>query len=217
MFNWIFNNFADNRNKNSRSYKFRKKRFEFFLKELNVKHENTILDVGGSEQIWIGSGFEKNVTLLNIEFKYYSKPFKYIKCDATDMSVIPDKSYDIVFSNSVIEHVGNEKRQRAFANEIERVAKTYWIQTPNKYFPIEPHFVFPFFQFLPQKIKTIVALKWKFSHFKINNDTSEKLILLELSKIKLLSLSEIKELFPGSRIIKEKYFGLRKSLIVVKK
>ena len=64
---------------------------------------------------------------------------------------------------------------------------------------------------------TIVALKWKFSHFKINNDTSEKLILLELSKIKLLSLSEIKELFPGSRIIKEKYFGLTKSLIVVKK
>jgi len=133
------------------------------------------------------------------------------------MSVIPDKSYDIFFSNSVIEHVGNEKRQRAFANEIERVAKTYWIQTPNKYFPIEPHFVFPFFQFLPQKIKTIVALKWKFYHFKINNDTSEKLILLELSRIKLLSLSEIKELFPGSRIIKEKYFGLTKSLIAVKK
>lgn len=217
MFNWLFNNFADNTNKNSKSYILRKKRFDLFLKELNIKKENTILDVGGSVQTWIGTGFEKNVTLLNIDFSSYSQPFKYIKCDATDMSIIPDKSYDIVFSNSVIEHVGNEKRQQAFADEIDRVGKSYWIQTPNKYFPIEPHFVFPFFQFMSKRIKTIVALNWKYSHFNINNDTSTEMILSELSKIKLLSFSEVKQLFPNSRIIKEKYFGLTKSLIAVKK
>jgi hypothetical protein len=54
-----------------------------------------------------------------------------------------DQEYDIAFSNSVIEHVGDWERQAAFASEIRRVGKNLWIQTPAKECPIEPHYLAP--------------------------------------------------------------------------
>ena len=63
------------------------------------------------------------------------------------MDFFKDKSFDAVFSNSVIEHVGTFEDQKMMANEVIRVTNFYFIQTPNLYFPIEPHFLVPFFQF----------------------------------------------------------------------
>ncbi len=61
-----------------------------------------------------------------------------------------DREFDIAFSNSVIEHVPPEL-QAAFAAEVSRVADRYFVQTPNRYFPIEPHYQLPLFQFLPRQ------------------------------------------------------------------
>jgi 2-polyprenyl-3-methyl-5-hydroxy-6-metoxy-1,4-benzoquinol methylase len=61
------------------------------------------------------------------------------------------RSFDIVFSNSVIEHVGDAESQQQFAHEIARVGRAYWVQTPNRRFPVEPHLLTPFLHFLPTR------------------------------------------------------------------
>ena len=212
----FFDKFADNANKNSTSYQMRQKRFQLFLETLSISANDKILDVGGTEHTWIGTGFEKNVTLLNRDaISPNANPiFTHIQGDACDMRQIADKSFDVAFSNSVIEHVGkNGVEQQAFAKEVERVAKKYWVQTPYKHFPIEPHFLFPFFTYFPESMQRWIGMNWKYSHLKRNNED----ILGELSRLKLLTKTELQKLFPQATLITEKFMGLVKSLIVFKK
>src|SRR5581483_4637968 len=66
-------------------------------------------------------------------------------------------SFDIVISNSVIEHLGEWPQQKVFAEEIRRVGRSYWVQTPNRKFFIEPHFLAPLIHFLPKKYRKRLA------------------------------------------------------------
>lgn len=116
-----------------------------------------ILDVGGRPLIWEREGFcegenifKYQIHIVNLEpIISQSTNIQIYRCDALNMSCFQDNEFDIAFSNSVIEHVGNYTQQEQFVQEIKRVAKSYFVQTPNYYFPIEPHFLFPFYQFLP--------------------------------------------------------------------
>lgn len=209
----LFNRIGNNNAPQSISSKLRKKRFEKFLSVLNVSKNDKILDIGGYEQIWEGSGLEENVTLLNLKFSDKKNPkFKYIEGDACDMKMVADKNFDIAFSNSVIEHVGDFQRQKAFAKEVNRVADKYWIQTPNKYFLIEPHVLFPFFDFLPLNIKKYIALNWKYSHFRrLKLD-----VQAELYRLRLLTKKEMVLLFPQSNIFTENIIGMSKSITAYK-
>ena len=45
---------------------------------------------------------------------------------------------------------------------MQRITKNIFVQTPNKYFPLEPHFLFPFFQFLPLGMQV-----WLLTHFQL--------------------------------------------------
>jgi hypothetical protein len=122
-----------------------------------------------------------------------------------------NKEFDIVYSNSVIEHVGSYNDQRQLANEVMRVGKKYFIQTPNLYFLIEPHFVFPLFQFLPIELRV-----WIVTHFstgwygKIPDRKQAKEIV---SSIRLLNKKDFLNLFPEGNIWEEKILGLTKSFI----
>ena len=149
----FFETFANNKNPFSYSSKLRRDRFNKFVKILALNQDTRILDVGGTADIWLGSGFEKNVTILNIGSNNSSTTnIKFVQGDACNIEMFQDKEFDVIYSNSVIEHVGDLNRQQLFAHEIKRVTKKYWIQTPYKHFPIEPHFLFPFFQYFPQII-----------------------------------------------------------------
>jgi hypothetical protein len=59
---------------------------------------------------------------------------------------VTDQRFDLVYSNSVIEHVGGHARREAFAAAVRNAADRYWVQTPYRYFAIEPHWLFPGFQ-----------------------------------------------------------------------
>ena len=139
--------------------KFRRRRFKVFLRILDRigQHAVSILDVGGTEVFWeiMGlAGSRHEITLLNIEKSStnYSN-ISSVAGDARDLSHFPDKSFDVVFSNSVIEHLSTLDNQKLMAEEAIRVGRHYFIQTPNFYFPLEPHFLIPFFHWLPRSTR----------------------------------------------------------------
>jgi len=71
---------------------------------------------------------------------------------------LSSQSYDWVFSNAVIEHVGGPARQQLFASEIRRVArKGYFVATPNRNFPVDPHTLLPLYQFLSPQLQRKVC------------------------------------------------------------
>jgi hypothetical protein len=199
---------ADNTRSDSWSRKLRNRRFGMFLNALQVNSKDRILDVGGAESTWLNTGMEERVTLLNIAFFEKCGKFHYLECDACDMHMLASNSFDIVYSNSVIEHVGPTKHA-SFAHEVRRVGQRYWIQTPYKHFPIEPHFLFPLFQYFPLSVKRFIGLRWKYSHLKANGED----ILDELNRLQLLSKEDLRVLFPDATLFEEKFLGLTKSLI----
>ena len=191
--------------------KFRQIRFQNFLERLQVTAQDKILDVGGYQHFWEGSNLEKNVTILNIELpQQQPAPFTWVQGDACAMTMFQDQQFDIVFSNSVIEHVGNMARQQLFAQEVQRVAKRYWVQTPYKHFPIEPHFVFPFYQYLPRQLRNFIAKVWPFSFAKMLNLDP----IAEAEHIWLLGKRDLRTLFRNAELYNENFMGLTKSLIV---
>lgn len=206
-------------NKTSLSTKLRKQRFTLF-KQLfsSVPLLVKILDVGGREKIWESEGFcssgkDVEITILNVkETQVNHANVKAVVGDARNMKQYADNEFDVVFSNSVIEHVGNYEQQRQMACEVQRVSKRYFLQTPNRYFPIEPHFLFPFFQFLPFAIQM-----WLMTHFDLGwrkkAATKEKARAL-ITSVRLLTKKEVLELFPNANLIEEKFMGLTKSFIL---
>ncbi len=144
----------DSKQKGSIGNKFRDKRFVYFEKLIsNLPRPIHILDVGGTEDFWVNRNYNKKedvkITLLNLKtIRTNYNNITSIIGDATDLSLFQKNHFDIVFSNSVIEHLHNFKNQQKMAQEVQRVGKYHFIQTPNKYFLIEPHFLLPLFQFL---------------------------------------------------------------------
>lgn len=202
--------------------KYLRRRRSLLLKSLiyQLPRPLTILDVGGSQFFWVTNmnfSEEKDITivLLNIDPKELEglpdRMFLGVVGDARTMPQFVDKQFDVVVSNSVIEHVGSYGEQRRMATEIRRVAKRYFVQTPNRRFPIEPHFIFPCFQFLPFWVKV-----WLLSHVKLIGWGKESWggAIETVNSIRLLSKKELMDLFPGATIAGEKYFGLVKSFMV---
>jgi hypothetical protein len=98
------------------------------------------------------------------------------------------------------------------ANEVKRVGKNYYIQTPNKFFPIEPHWVFPFFQFLPFGVKVFLTKNFNLGHIPKAKNKQEAIDLV--NEVNLLSKKELENLFMGSKLYIEKFIGFHKSYAV---
>jgi ubiquinone/menaquinone biosynthesis C-methylase UbiE len=198
-------------NKNSLGNHFREKRFAFFLNKMNKPL--TVLDVGGKINFWENRGLAGNknyeITIVNIE-KEKSK-YSNIKTsigNAVDLSQFNNNTFDVVHSNSVIEHLYNFENQKKMASEIIRVGQKHIVQTPNKNFFIEPHYLLPFFQYIPDKLKYLILTKTKLSRLKKWDENFAKQYIKE---IRLLSLKEMKVLFPNSKIYFEKFIWMNKS------
>ncbi len=214
-------NLSNNKNPNSLANKLRRKRFTLFLNLIkDIPKPVRIIDVGGTELFWEQMGFSGNpdseITLLNLKSEPVKNPnIKSISGDARDMSQFAENEFDIAFSNSVIEHVGDFNDQNKMAAEMKRIARGIFLQTPNYYFPVEPHFLFPFFQFMPLWLKTRLLMNFYLGwHSRIPDKEKAREIC---RTIRLLKKSELKTLFSGSEIHKEYFFGMVKSFIVIQK
>ena len=222
----LLRKFADNTNAGSLANAMRRERFSFFCRLLaSVPPPVRILDVGGTENFWEQMGFlspgtpasaaapgDLNIVLLNITApEVKSGLVTSVAGNGCSMPQYADREFDIVFSNSVIEHVPEHGDQLRMAAEIRRVGKRYFVQTPNRYFPIEPHFLFPGFQFLPVAVRASLLQRLDLGWYSRTPDRGTARELVE--SIRLLNKSELRGLFPGAGIYHERFKGLTKSLI----
>ena len=189
---------------------WREQRYRMFLELCGVQPEERILDVGAGR----GGALERfnstnpitAVDLAPLEDGWLSRPNVEVKvADGTSLP-FADGEFPVAFSSSVIEHIPNEL-QPAFASEIRRVGRRYFVQTPNRYFPIEPHYQLPLFQFLPERVRR--ALNRRFTLGWRERGSWEE--------ANLLSARDLKRLFPDAEIHREKLFGLTKSLMAVRR
>lgn len=217
MANILFKKIADMREANSLITQLRQRRFALFRSLLDrLPRPVRLLDVGGTQFFWEMMGFRGGdgleITMLNLMPSWTRPGFHSVVGDARDMRQFADQEFDIVFSNSVIEHVGDPQAQRRMASEIKRVGKRYFVQTPNRNFPLEPHFFFPGFQFLP-----LPARIWLLQHFDLGwykKIPDYHAARQEVETIRLLSRREVTQLFPEGRLHEERFVGLTVSFVV---
>ncbi len=210
--------FDSSDNPNSLGAKFRNQRnkdFEvLFFKNFSKNEPIHILDLGGTVDFWKNSSLlslpQLKITLLNLEAEStHLQNLESISGDATSMPQFGDQSFDLVFSNSVIEHLYTFENQQKMASEILRVGKKYFVQTPNKYFPIEAHYALPFAQYYPETFLRFLLTKTKVSRLRKWPFNAAQQYLDE---IRLLDEKEMKLLFSGATIYREKFLGIIKSI-----
>lgn len=136
--------------------KLRSQKCDLFFAALRPRPGDSLLDVGGGTGI-LGEfahlyRYFAAVHVVNLDPRAtLDIGLAHVQCEVADGCSLPfpDRSFDWVFSNAVIEHVGGADRQQRFAAEIRRVArKGYFVATPDRHFPIDPHTLLPFYQFL---------------------------------------------------------------------
>lgn len=194
--------------------RFRGQRFDRLLAAVPDLADATVVDLGGTATFWHRAPARPaHVVVVNLESQPTDLP-PWIEarhgdaCDTT--AVLGDRRFDLVFSNSVIEHVGGHDRRLRFAENVERLAPRHWIQTPNRWFPLEPHFLGPWFQHLPVPARARVLRRWPLVHTPPVDLHGALEIALETE---LIGATELRYYFPDSTIEREKVAGLTKSLI----
>jgi SAM-dependent methyltransferase len=189
-----------------------------FERTFSVSSHTRILDVGGSPAIWQFLSSRPQVTILN--FPSALEPgthgMELVAGDGCQLP-FPDRAFDIVFSNSVIEHVGGPAAQKRFAEEIMRTGKRYWVQTPDRSFPVEPHLMVPFLHYFPKSWQATVVRRFTIWEWLTRPTAAQRAYYLHhcLYEMHLLNRHELQAFFPGAQILSERFLGLSKSLIAV--
>jgi hypothetical protein len=194
---------------------FRRKRMRVFQRMFGVSERTRILDVGWTKLNWELMLARPQVTLLNLQVEERIEGrFRWKPGDARQLP-FADNSFDICYSNSVIEHVGGREDWEKFASEIRRAAPAYYVQTPNYWFPLETHQVSLFLHWLPRRIERrlvryLSVWGWATRGTQENIDNW-------LAYNNLLTRRDMARLFPDAEIMVERFLLLPKSLIAVKK
>jgi SAM-dependent methyltransferase len=197
--------------------RLRERRFALFRSLLErLEPPIRVLDVGGTPTFWQLRGADlpgnPSVVVLNLEAQAGGDGrVTTVVGNGLDMAELPDGSFDVVFSNAVIEHVETLENQRRMAAEIRRVGRRYFVQTPNRNFPLEPHFLVPGFQFLPIRLRAELLRRMPLGWYARTADKAEAEAKVRM--IRLMTEREFRSVFPGATIYREKVLGLTKSFI----
>ncbi len=179
--------------------------------------EDSVLDVGVSESTWRASNFleagyawpNRITALAPRDMPDFRRTFPDVALVVGDGRELPfeDGSFDIGFSNAVIEHVGSRDDQRRFAAEMVRVCRRVFVATPNSRFPIDPHTLLPFLHWLPRRVRHPLL------HLTGNARWASE------AALNPLSAGDLAALFPaqaGVRIVRQRVLGLTSVLIAVR-
>jgi len=197
---------------------FRRRRMARIMNALQIKPGMRVLDLGGTPEIWEHMPVPLDITLLNLPGEVSDQrraitlspalrqhTFHSVEGNALNVVQFGDRSFDLVFSNSVIEHVGPPENQAAFAREVLRLGKSYWVQTPSKWFPIEAHSGVPFYWLYPQWVRDALMRRWA----KTLPDWWSEYI----GTTRVLTRRRMAELFPGADTSIEYFCGIPKSYV----
>ena len=187
----------------------REKRMRSYTTQMGIRQGMSIIDLGGMSKIWDSVSQRLNLTILNLPGNVESSTsshhsIRFVEGDACQVDEFQERSFDSGFSNSVIEHVGPADKQAAFASEVRRLGKSYWVQTPSKWFPIEAHCGMPFWWFYPERLRHRFVERWRKKLPAWTQMVEETTVLTK---------TEMQRLFPEATILTEKSFGIPKSYI----
>ncbi len=182
------------------STRSRRQKFELLGRIFRPRPEDRVLDVGASGRLFTPYTFEDYYPHLErivaggispAEVHTARKLYPKVRYAMFNGCALPfaDKSFDLVFSNAVIEHVIGPEQQEKFAREIMRVGRSWFVTTPNFWFPFESHYHLPFIQFLPQE-----GQRW------YNRWLGTAIPKGSVQDLALLSARRLRKLFPGSRV-----------------
>ena len=200
--------------------RFRRNRMRKFLElvaPLRGKGTVRIVDLGGTAHYWralpaLYGADDVEITILNLGAAEARDANLTIRAgDACNVD-FPDMAFDIVHSNSVIEHVGRWPEMQRMAAEVRRLAPAHFVQTPNFWFPLEPHYRLPLVQFLPERARAFAIEK--LDRFPSGEDNDG---LTEVRKTVLIGPRQMRALFPDSEIWRERFAGLAKSLVAIRR
>jgi SAM-dependent methyltransferase len=209
----------------------RQRRAQLFVDRLQPTQADQILDLGGGSGGHIAEivPYRATVTIAdldpeNLKSAAETYGFQTLHVDGGQKFAVADSTYDIVFCSSVIEHVTGPKEivydledagqfaasaqaaQANFAAELRRIAKRYFVQTPYKYFPVESHSFLPFFVVL-------LPRRWQ---VRLMRFLAHRWIKPVYPDFRLLTVKEMRALFPDAEIVLERYCGFIKSIIAIK-
>ncbi len=204
------------------SQRWRTRRYRLLARELKLGPEDVILDIGGYPTDWALAHFTvRRIDTLNLHELDWNPEaipqhqFRTLLGDGCRME-FSDRSYEVAYSNSVLEHLETAQRQQDFANEALRVGQRLWIQTPAREFPLEVHFLLPGVHWLPKRIRRFMV-KWLSPARYLHRWTDEQ-IDFEIRTIRLLNRREMQAMFPDCEIITERLAGIiPKSHIAVRR
>jgi hypothetical protein len=202
----------------SASAKARARRWEMLVRTFPDLDQMAVIDLGGTARFW--SALQPrpgSVHVINL-FQQPDDLPPWIRADQADACALPasilNSSYDLVLSNSVIEHVGGHAKRLAFADTVHKLADRHWVQTPYRYFPIEPHWLLPGAQFLPIPLRARFIRRWPLMATPTPDHATA---MRKVLGIELLGRDEMRFYFPQSELISERWLGVPKSVIAVKK
>lgn len=189
---------------------FRARRWQEFKTLFPPEHTAPILDVGGTVSYWKDYPI---ITVVNLFPQRSTRNCLAVLGDGCNLRSA-DKSFALTHSNSVIEHVGEWENQKAFASELLRVGRAVYCQTPNRWFPVEVHYLTLFFHWFPRSLENYFVVRYLTGWGWLVRPDRAK--VLEYAKtVRLLDAKKMSELFPGCEIRREKFLGFTKSLIAV--
>lgn len=196
--------------------RWRRRRASWLTETFPDLAQMSVIDLGGRLDTWTAAEVRpRRVHVVNLEPVPTEVP-PWAEVDHGDACALPrhitDRRYDLVFSNSVLEHVGGHERRLRFADAVHSLADAHWVQTPYRYFPIEPHWLAPGMQFLPVRSRIALARRWPLAHSPAKTyDAAVRDVLWT----DLVDRSQMRHYFPRSRLRVERLVGLPKSLIAV--
>jgi hypothetical protein len=173
----------------------------------------SIIDIGGTEKYWgivpreYLIAHNVKITIVNLPGKVMPEdhgPFNFVQADACNLARFGDKSFDIAHSNSVVEHVGDWECMVRFSEELSRVSKSYFVQTPNYWFPIEPHCMAPFFHWLPEPTRIWLVSRCQLGHWEKGASTTEAVRIVQSAR--LLNKRMLQSLFEDADVLTERFF-----------